>query len=80
MLCVNHLAKLTSGDASPLIIQGAGVGAVFGWAAVIGAICFFAIKFVMGLRVSPEDEVEGLDFGEHGNEAYHGFQIIQDMA
>ena len=30
----------------------------------------------MGLRVTPEEEVEGLDMGEHGNEAYPDFQLI----
>ncbi len=68
------------GDASQLIIQATGVLAVMGWALVTGAICFYGIKLVMGLRVSPEEETEGLDVGEHGNEAYHGFQIIQDVA
>jgi Amt family ammonium transporter len=27
----------------------------------------------VGLRVTQEEEVEGLDIGEHGNEAYYGF-------
>jgi Amt family ammonium transporter len=31
----------------------------------------------VGLRVSPHEEVGGLDIGEHGNEAYHGFQMIR---
>lgn len=70
----------TGGSADQLIIQATGVGAVFVWAVVTGAICFYGIKLVMGLRVSSEEEVEGLDFGEHGNEAYHGFQFIQDVA
>ncbi len=32
---------------------------------------FFVIKLVMGLRVSPEEETEGLDIGEHGGVAYN---------
>jgi Amt family ammonium transporter len=28
----------------------------------------------MGIRVSKEEEIEGLDVGEHGNEAYPDFQ------
>ena len=35
---------------------------------------WFAVKAVMGLRVSPEEELEGLDVGEHGNVAYPDFQ------
>jgi hypothetical protein len=34
-------------------------------------------EMVTNLRVSPHEEVEGLDIGEHGNEAYHGFQMIR---
>jgi Amt family ammonium transporter len=28
------------------------------------------LKFTLGLRVSPEEELEGLDLGEHGLKAY----------
>jgi Amt family ammonium transporter len=66
---------LTGGDATQLINQAIGVGAVFLWCLVTGAVCFYGIKAIMGLRVTPEEEAEGLDFGEHGNEAYHGFQF-----
>ena len=65
----------TGGDATQLINQAIGVGSVFLWCMVTGAICFYGIKAVMGLRVTPEEEAEGLDFTEHGNEAYHGFQF-----
>ena len=60
------------GGMDQLIIQAIGVGAVFAWAIVTGAILFTAIKYTIGLRVTAEEEREGLDFGEHGNEAYHG--------
>ena len=32
---------------------------------------------VVGLRVGKEEEIEGLDYGEHGNEAYHGFVMVR---
>ncbi|RYD66419.1 MAG: ammonium transporter, partial [Verrucomicrobiaceae bacterium] len=35
---------------------------------------WFAIKLTMGVRVSAVEEEEGLDVGEHGNEAYPSFQ------
>lgn len=70
----------TGGDATQLINQAIGVGAVFVWAIVTGAICFYGIKLVMGLRVSEAEEFEGLDIGEHGNEAYHGFQFVSSEA
>jgi len=30
----------------------------------------------VGLRVSAEEELKGLDIGEHGMEAYAGFQVF----
>jgi Amt family ammonium transporter len=39
---------------------------------VVGAyMAFAAVRAVLGLRVSPEEEIEGLDIGEHGMEAYY---------
>jgi len=66
------------GGMDQLVSQAIGVGAVFGWAIVTGAVLFLAIKATVGLRVSPEEEREGLDFGEHGNEAYHGFVMAAE--
>lgn len=40
-------------------------------------LIFFALKASLGLRVDPEEERVGLDVGEHGMEAYGGFQITQ---
>ncbi len=89
-LCIG-LFSTGSGDASPkpglfmeggtseqLIIQAKGVLAVFVWAIVTGGILFSLIKFTVGLRVTPQEEQEGLDFGEHGNEAYHGFAFTSE--
>jgi len=38
-------------------------------------ILWYIIKAIFGLRVTAEEETEGLDIGEHGNEAYPDFQI-----
>jgi Amt family ammonium transporter len=64
------------GGTEQLISQAIGVAAVFGWAICTGAVLFYAIKMTVGLRVTPEEEREGLDYGEHGNEAYHGFELV----
>ncbi|MEO8352324.1 MAG: ammonium transporter [Chthoniobacteraceae bacterium] len=40
----------------------------------VSFIVFYLIKLVFGIRVGPEEESEGLDIGEHGNEAYPDFQ------
>ncbi len=36
---------------------------------------FFALKGIMGVRVTEQEEMEGLDMHEHGVAAYNGFQI-----
>ena len=57
-------------------VQLIGVLAVAGWVFLAAAILFLILKFTVGLRVSKEEELKGLDIGEHGMEAYSGFQII----
>lgn len=56
--------------------QALGVIAVFTWCMVTGFFLFFVIKNLVGLRVSIDEELRGLDVGEHGMEAYAGFQIF----
>jgi Amt family ammonium transporter len=57
-------------------VQLKGAGAMFVWAFGCGMILFNVIKFTIGLRASEDEELRGLDLGEHGNEAYNGFQIF----
>ncbi|NOX87647.1 MAG: ammonium transporter [Calditrichaeota bacterium] len=59
-----------------LSVQLLGVGVAFVWAFGLGIILFYGIKKTIGLRVSAEEELRGLDIGEHGMEAYSGFQIF----
>jgi Amt family ammonium transporter len=42
----------------------------------IALLMFFALKKTIGIRVSEEEELKGLDIGEHGQEAYAGFQFF----
>ena len=56
-------------------VQFVGVVAVFAWCMVTGLILFYGIKAIVGLRVSEEEELEGLDYGEHGASAYPDFTI-----
>jgi Amt family ammonium transporter len=42
----------------------------------VGILAWAIIKGVMGLRVTEEEELEGLDLGEHGNVAYPDFQPV----
>ena len=39
-------------------------------------LIFWALKMLVGIRVSSDEEVKGLDIGEHAMEAYSGFQIF----
>lgn len=61
------------GGMEQLITQLIGVVATAVYVIIVSSICWATIKATMGLRVSAEEEREGLDIGEHGNEAYHGF-------
>ncbi|MEO1182621.1 MAG: ammonium transporter, partial [Cyanobacteria bacterium J06636_28] len=40
---------------------------------VATSIFWLVLKSTLGIRVSPEEEMKGLDIGEHGMEAYSGF-------
>ena len=64
------------GGLKQLGVQTIGAGAAFVWAFGLGLILFYAISKTIGLRVTPEEELKGLDIGEHGMEAYSGFQVF----
>ena len=53
-----------------------GVASVFLWVTITAGILFLIIKYTMGLKTSDEEQLKGLDVGEHGMEAYSGFQIF----
>jgi len=57
---------LLEGNAHQMVLQFYDVGATFLYCAVVTAIILTAIKFTIGLRVSEEVEVEGLDINLHG--------------
>ncbi len=67
---------LYGGGLAQLGVQILGALAVSAFAMVAMGIVFFAIKKTIGLRVSKEEELRGLDIGEHGMESYAGFQIF----
>ncbi len=50
-----------------------GTVAISAFAFIFSLVTFGVVKAVFGLRVSPEEEEEGLDIGEHGQEAYPDF-------
>ncbi len=52
------------------VIQAKAVGLVIVWTSVVAFVAFYLVKLVMGLRVSEEEEREGLDVTTHGERAY----------
>lgn len=74
----NELVGLFYGGGFKLLgLQLLGVLTVGTWAAVTITITFLVIKHTIGLRVSEEEEIVGLDAMEHGlPSAYAGFSIM----
>ncbi len=56
-------------------VQLLGIGANFIWVFGTAFIMFKIIDKTMGLRVSPEEELTGLDLTEHGGNAYPDFEV-----
>ncbi|MHC4455167.1 MAG: ammonium transporter [Planctomycetota bacterium] len=61
------------GGTGLLISQITGIFAVAAYVIVISAIFWYLIKRFMGLRVTSQEEITGLDISEHGNIAYPDF-------
>ena len=61
------------GGIGQLIAQIIGIVAIGLFTVVFSAVVWTILKSVLGMRVSAEEELKGLDIGEHGMEAYSGF-------
>ncbi len=74
----NEMVGLFYGGGLKLLgIQFIGFGSVAAWTALTITVTFFVIKKIVGLRVSEEEEITGLDATEHGlASAYSGFAIM----
>ena len=55
---------------SQFIVQLTGVVAVAVWSVIATVIIVMVTKAIIGLRVTDEEEIEGLDFSAHGESAY----------
>lgn len=65
------------GGFDQLGIQALGLAAILGWTIVCMSIVFFVLKKTVGLRVTKEEEMKGLDVTEHGLvSAYADFMPI----
>jgi Amt family ammonium transporter len=71
-----HDGLFYGGGLKQLGIQALGITAVVIFILIGMGIIFKLIDVLIGLRVSRDEELKGLDIGEHGLEAYAGFQIF----
>lgn len=60
-------------------VQVLGILAVGAFAFVASGLVWLVLKKTIGIRVSREEELQGLDIGEHGNMAYPDFASVTDM-
>jgi Amt family ammonium transporter len=67
---------LHGGGVTQLLVQTLGAATVSLFVVVAMGLVFVAIDKTVGLRVSRQEELRGLDIGEHAMEAYAGFQVF----
>ncbi|MDY6836178.1 MAG: ammonium transporter [Chloroflexota bacterium] len=62
-----------------LTAQFIGAMVCMAWAFGLGYIVFKVMDIVFGIRVSPQEEIQGLDLGEHGADAYPNFHYVEEV-
>lgn len=70
----DYVANKASADysiASQVWVQAQTVGTTIIWSAVVSVVAYKLVDLVIGLRVSEDEEREGLDITSHGESAYH---------
>ncbi len=67
------IAVVLSNPDATLLSQVTGLATIFAWTFVVSLIFWGIIKMVIGLRVSEEEEYDGVDYSECGMEAYPEF-------
>ena len=71
------VAVVFSNDDASLTAQIYGIACIGIFVIISSSILWYAIKFIMGVRVSEQDEYDGLDLTECGLEAYPEFSRTQ---
>jgi len=66
-VCFSANAEVTLGE------QLKGIGVIFAWSFGMSMLVWMALKAIVGIRVSEEEEYEGVDLSECGMEAYPEF-------
>jgi Amt family ammonium transporter len=69
-----------SGDGVTIVNQAIGAGAIIAWTFATSFIVFKLVDVTVGLRVTPEEEIRGLDRSEHGSTAYPEFVFQEQIA
>lgn len=59
-------------------IQLLGIAAIGAFTFVSSGLVWLVLKKTIGIRVSREEEIQGLDIGEHGNVAYPDFALVTE--
>jgi len=67
------MAVPLTNDGTTFLGQFVGMATIFIWVFGVSFVVWWMIKMVMGIRVSEEEEYEGVDIGECGMEAYPEF-------
>ena len=63
--------NLEDGVFSQFLVQLTGVAVTAGWSLLATFVMVKVIALTIGLRVTQDDEIEGLDFTAHGEKAYN---------
>ncbi len=70
------LAVVFNNSEATLLGQMIGMASIFAWAFITSLIVWLMLKVTMGIRVSEEQEMTGVDISETGIEAYPEFQQV----
>ena len=63
---IGNASGVVEGNYWQVWVQFEGVLAVAGWSALVTFVVLYALKRTIGLRVTTEEEAEGLDYSQHG--------------
>ncbi|MFA8018119.1 ammonium transporter [Bremerella cremea] len=76
-LFMKESGLVNGGGIDQTITQVIGIAVGFVWAFGVSFVIFNLIKFTMGLRVTAEEEMQGLDIHEHGMYAYPAHLVTE---
>jgi Amt family ammonium transporter len=71
------LFNLKGATMAIVLVQLQGIGAAFAWSFGVAFILFKLIDLTVGLRVTEDEEMMGVDICEHGGHAYNDFQLTK---